>query len=72
MAASGPKLNLIIQVLPLEEENSHGQYREVALQTFKARRFKLTSVPLEDAIESVWTRIEERYKRDYLTSAQAS
>jgi hypothetical protein len=71
MEAPGGRMRLTVDVLPLAEENSYGPYRDVALAAFKGRRFALP-VQLEDTFEQVWSQIEERYKRNYLTPAQAA
>jgi hypothetical protein len=71
MAAPDPKIKLIIHVLPLTAENAHGEYRDVALESFEARKFAL-SFQWQDTFEQVWHQIEERHKRNYLTPAQAS
>jgi UDP-galactopyranose mutase len=71
MAAPAARMRLTVDVLPLAEEDSHGPYRHVALAAFKGRKFALP-VQLDNTIEQVWTQIEERYKRNYLTPAQAS
>jgi hypothetical protein len=64
-------MRLTVDVLPLAEENSYGPYRDVALETFKGRKFALP-VNINDTFEQVWKQIEERYKRNYLTPAQAA
>lgn len=71
MTAPGARMRVTVEVLPLAEENSHGPYRDVALEAFKGRKFALP-VQLEDTFEQVWSQIEERYKRNYLTPIQAS
>jgi hypothetical protein len=71
MAPSSNTMRLTVDVLPLAEENAHGPYRHVALDAFKRRRFALP-VRREDTIEAVWKQIDLRYKRNYLSDAQAS
>ncbi|KAF2280744.1 uncharacterized protein EI97DRAFT_463199 [Westerdykella ornata] len=65
------QMRLTVEVLPLAEENSYGPYRDVALAAFKGRKFALP-VQIDDTIERVWSKIEERYKKNYLTPIQAA
>jgi hypothetical protein len=71
MAASSVRMRLTVEILPLEAENSHGPYQAAALAAFKGRKFALP-VQLEDTFEKVWSQIDERYKRNYLTPPQAA
>jgi len=64
-------MRLIIEVLPLTADNAHGPDAAVALDVFKGQKFAL-SVALDQSLEQAWNEIEERFKRNYLTPAQAS
>jgi hypothetical protein len=64
-------MRLIVQVLPLLPENSRGAFRPPHLAAFKPRKFALPVEP-DHTFEQVWKSIEDRYKRNYLTPAQAS
>ncbi|KAJ4370372.1 hypothetical protein N0V83_004890 [Neocucurbitaria cava] len=71
MAATGARLRLTVQVLPLEAEHAHGPHRAQAVALSKGRKFALP-VQSEDTFEQVWTRIEQRYKANYLNAQQAA
>lgn len=71
MAASGTRMRLTVEVLPLVAENAHGPYRDQALAIFKGRKFALP-VLAEDTFEQVWAQIEQRYKTNYLDAHQAA
>ncbi|KAF2034551.1 hypothetical protein EK21DRAFT_56186 [Setomelanomma holmii] len=71
MAASGTRMRLTVEVLPLTEENAHGPYRDEAIAVFKGRKFALP-VHSENTLEQVWTQIEQRYKTNYLDALQAA
>jgi hypothetical protein len=64
-------MRLTVEVLPLEEENAHGPYRDHALAVFKGRKFALP-VRWSDTFEQVWNQIEQRYKKNYLDPQQAA
>jgi hypothetical protein len=75
MAVPSPRIvermRLSIEILPLADVDARGPYRDVALATVKGCKFALP-VQLDDTMEQVWAQIEERYKRNYLTPAEAS
>ncbi|KAF2624276.1 hypothetical protein BU25DRAFT_476412 [Macroventuria anomochaeta] len=71
MAAPGARMRLTVVVEALAEEDAHGQYRELALEAFKERKFAMP-VRLEDTFETVWADIEQRYKTNYLNPQQAA
>ncbi|KAF2652065.1 hypothetical protein K491DRAFT_760619 [Lophiostoma macrostomum CBS 122681] len=66
MASPDSMIRLTIHVLPLAAENAHGDHRDVAPEAFPLRKFALP-VQLQDTLEQVWSRIEERYTRNYLS-----
>ena len=71
MAVPGSRMRLTVVVESLAEENAHGEYRELALEAFKERKFAMP-VQLEDTFETVWNEIEQRYKTNYLDAHQAA
>ncbi|KAF2683449.1 hypothetical protein K458DRAFT_419049 [Lentithecium fluviatile CBS 122367] len=71
MAASNNRMRLIVEVLPLLVENAHGPHQAAAMAAFKGRKFALP-VQTDHTFEQVWRQIEERYKRNYLSPAQAA
>jgi hypothetical protein len=64
-------MRLTVDVLPLDEENAHGPYRDHALAVFKGRKFALP-VQWSDTFAQVWEQIERRYKKNYLDAQQAA
>jgi hypothetical protein len=70
-APSGQVMRLTVEVLPLEEGNAHGPYRDHALAVFKGRKFALP-VRWNDTLGQVWSQIEQRYKTNYLDPQQAA
>jgi hypothetical protein len=70
-APSVQMMRLTVEVLPLEEENAHGPYRDHALAVFKGRKFALP-VRWDDTLGQVWSQIEQRYKTNYLDPQQAA
>lgn len=66
-------MRLIVQVLPLSEgpANSLAAYSRIPITPRKPNRFTLPVRP-EQTFEQIWTFVEERYKRNYLTPAQAA
>ncbi|KAF2474711.1 uncharacterized protein BDR25DRAFT_340457 [Lindgomyces ingoldianus] len=72
MSATYPtRIRLTVEILPLHPSDSNGPRRAATLAAFRGRRIALP-VQLEDTFDKVWNLIEERYKRNYLTPAQAS
>jgi hypothetical protein len=71
MPAPNVRMRLTVQVLPLAEEDAHGPHRATALAALKERKFALP-VQLDDTFELVWSRIEQRYKTNYLNPTQAA
>jgi hypothetical protein len=71
MPAPSVRMRLTVEVLPLAEEDAHGPHRATALAALKLRKFALPVQP-EDTFELVWSRIEQRYKRNYLDATQAA
>ncbi|KAF1998012.1 hypothetical protein P154DRAFT_564982 [Amniculicola lignicola CBS 123094] len=70
MAAAPARMRLTVEVLPLRPENWRGPGRAPSYM-FKGRKFALP-VPLEHTFEGVWSQVEERYKRNYLTPDEAA
>jgi hypothetical protein len=64
-------VRLTVNVLPLDEENAHGPYRDHALAVFKGRKFALP-VQWNDSFAQVWQQVEQRYKKNYLDAQQAA
>jgi hypothetical protein len=71
MPAPNVRMRLTVEVLPLAEEDAHGPHRATALAALKQRKFALPVQP-DDTFELVWSRIEQRYKTNYLTPTQAA
>lgn len=74
MAAMAPPpvrkgMRLSVKVLALEAENAHGLYRDEAMAAFQEKNLALP-VQLDETLEQVWARIEQRYKENYLSPAQ--
>lgn len=66
-------MRLIVQVLPLSKgpANSLAAYSSIPITPRKPNKFTLPVRP-EQTFEQIWTLVEERYKRNYLTPAQAA
>lgn len=66
-------MRLIVQVLPLSKgpANSLAAYSSIPITPRKPNKFTLPVRP-EQTFEQIWRLVEERYKRNYLTPAQAA
>ncbi|KAF2109106.1 hypothetical protein BDV96DRAFT_251507 [Lophiotrema nucula] len=65
-------MRLYVEVLPLElEERVARSLPAVHMEALKGRSFAMP-VQLDDTFEQVWSQVEERFKRNYLTPAQAA
>ncbi|KAF3041447.1 hypothetical protein E8E11_000718 [Didymella keratinophila] len=71
MEAPSKRMRLAVVVEALAEENAHGDYRDVALASFKERKFAMP-VQRDMTFEAVWADIEQRYKTSYLDAQQAA